>query len=199
MKYFTLLEALLVLVIITLMSTMLLSAVNKAREKTKIIACTSALSQIGKALHGYAAEWADRLPGTAKEFIEPSKKCQLPPKLFLCPSDTLNKIDLLNNGFLNRDNSISASYMFANHERKPKDDFSIKTRFPEMIAIEWDLYGGSDDPENATKQNHKTNGGNVLYLDGHVRWKDKNLWAKNNRPEDKDENALLPADAEDND
>ncbi|MFA7231137.1 MAG: type II secretion system protein [Victivallaceae bacterium] len=198
MKRFTLVEILVVLVIIGILSALLLSAVGKAREKGRIIACVNALSQIGKAFHYYSTEWNDRLPSTAKNFIIPSKYCKLPAKLFLCPSDTFNKINILDNGFLNRDDSISASYMFANHERSDAEDFSMRRiRHPEQVALEWDLYGGSDNQENAVKRNHGTYGGNVLYMDGHVVWKKRLSWAKNNRPEDKGENALSAADTVD--
>lgn len=183
MKRFTLVEGLIVFIIIALMIAILLSAMNMAREKTRKTACLNCLSQIGKAIHCYGADWNELLPGTASELINLAEYSRLPAALFLCPSDFYNKVRVLGNGFLNRDDSISASYMYANHYRDSKDDFSLKSRYPARIAIEWDLYAGSNDLENADKRNHNVHGGNVLYLDGHALWKERPLWAFFNRPE----------------
>ena len=62
-KYFTLIELLIVIAIIAILAGMLLPALNAARQKAVGIQCLSQLKQVGATVHYYADDQNDYFPG----------------------------------------------------------------------------------------------------------------------------------------
>jgi len=198
-KGFTLIELLVVIAIINILAGMLLPSLTRAREQARRAACLSNLRQIGMALAMYASENDGFYP---PENSSPRNAMDLDllfpsyldnAEVFWCPSDAVrpvrvtwddperNDVADCSYGYLGNLSGEVAEPVDPVRGGRPRRDSD-----PSVVRVGNQLVEtpplAADDGcglgTMTTERPNHTGGGNLLFVDGHVRFTHRSRWPK---------------------
>jgi prepilin-type N-terminal cleavage/methylation domain-containing protein/prepilin-type processing-associated H-X9-DG protein len=188
-KGFTLIELLVVIGIIALLIAILLPTLGAARDHANKAKCLANLRSLGQAMSLYAQAQHDKLPNwngalTVSYPVGGRAFCELAanyasPRVFYCPSDSDPEPTAITTSEYSVENSVHTSYEFFSMWWPGKYG-PLLMQMKGQAPLAWDLDGGEQNP--SPLQNHGTKGGNILFADGHVEWRNRKDWGGTTSP-----------------
>ncbi len=157
-KAFTLIELLVVIAIIGILAAMLMPALASARERARRSSCMSNLRQIGMFIKYYAMDHGEDFPDALDDLTDQE---DVVAGIFICPSST---------GFEEADDS-GDTWSLGNDNTSYKYVTGLTEASRSSLPLAGDKDGTTGDTSGtAWGGNHQEAGGNMLFVDGSVRW-----------------------------